>query len=143
MGICPDKTREWHMQFRQGIGWKACYDEERELYTARRSWRGDYSLYEIDEDIFRRLGEIDKTGEDPDDLIMMGRLLYKTEDSPIGPPTDTVIDDNFASLVTWESIPSSGHVVSKELTDLVVGLFGNEKTRQHRKMQEESKEPEE
>ena len=35
------------MQFKEGIGWKACYDDERNLYTVKTSWRGDYDLYEI------------------------------------------------------------------------------------------------
>ena len=25
------------MQFKKGLGWKACYDEERNLYTAQTS----------------------------------------------------------------------------------------------------------
>jgi len=35
------------LHFKEGIGWKACYDDERNLYTAKTSWRGDFDLYEI------------------------------------------------------------------------------------------------
>lgn len=38
------------MIIKKGLGWKACNDEERGLYTAQTSWRGDYHLYEIDLD---------------------------------------------------------------------------------------------
>ena len=37
------------MQFKEGMGWKACYDEERSLYTAQYGGMGSYHLYEIDE----------------------------------------------------------------------------------------------
>ena len=79
------------MHFKKGLGWKACYDDERNLYTAQTSWRGDYHLYEINEEIWNQLGESDL---DADELIHSGRHLYYSEDSPIGPPTDMVIDEN-------------------------------------------------
>ena len=37
------KTPMVTMQFKEGLGWKACYDEERGIYTAERRWRGFYS----------------------------------------------------------------------------------------------------
>ena len=45
------------LHFKKGLGWKACYDDEKNTYTAKTSWRGDYDLYEIDAEIYRRLGE--------------------------------------------------------------------------------------
>ena len=54
------------MQFKEGIGWKACYDDERNLYTVKTSWRGDYDLYEINEEIYSQLG---KPGTNADELI--------------------------------------------------------------------------
>ena len=44
------------MQFKKGNGWKACYDEERNLYTAQRSQRGFYELCEINKEAFDKLG---------------------------------------------------------------------------------------
>ena len=32
------------MQFKEGSWWKACYDEERGLYTAESRGRGTYDL---------------------------------------------------------------------------------------------------
>ena len=120
------------MQFKKGLGWKACYDEERNLYTAKTSWRGDYDLYEINEEIWNQLGEPDVNA---DELIHSGRHLYSSEDSPIGPPTDMVIDENYAELCSWADIQTSGNVMPEELTDIAVDLWENEETREHRKKQ--------
>ena len=120
------------MQFKKGLGWKACYDVERNLYTAKTSWRGDYDLYEINEEIWNQLGE---PGVDADELIHSGRHLYYSEDSPIGPPTDMVIDEKYAELCSWADIQTSGNVMPKELTDIAVDLWENEETREHRKKQ--------
>ena len=117
------------MQFKKGLGWKACYDEERNLYTAQTSWRGDYHLYEINSEIWSQLGE---PGVDSDKLIHSGRHLYYSQDSPIGPPTDMVIDENYAELGTWTNIQKSGNVMSEELTDIAVDLWENEETREQR-----------
>ena len=119
------------MQFKKGLGWKACYDDERNLYTAQTSWRGDYHLYQINADIDNQLGE---PGIDCDELIRSGRHLYYSEDNPIGPPTDMVIDENYAELCPWAKIQKSGRVMPKELTDIAVELWDNEATREQRKL---------
>ena len=75
------------LHFKEGIGWKACYDDERNLYTAKTSWRGDFHLYEIDAEIYNQLGE---PGVYADELIHSGRHLYYSQDNPIGPPTDMI-----------------------------------------------------
>ena len=59
------------MQFKEGIGWKACRDEEKNVYTAQRSWRGFYQLCEIDSKVYDKLGG----DNDPDQLIRSGRVL--------------------------------------------------------------------
>lgn len=72
------------MQFKEGIGWKACYDDERNLYTVKTSWRGDYDLYEINEEIYSQLG---KPGTNADELIHSGRhLCYRGGTIPSGHP---------------------------------------------------------
>jgi len=38
MFLCKIKNLKV-MQFKEGLSWKACYDEERNLYTAERSNR--------------------------------------------------------------------------------------------------------
>ena len=105
------------LHFKQGIGWKACYDDERDLYTAKTSWRGDFHLFEIDEEIYNR---VDAPDVDADSLIHTGRQLYYSPDSPIGPPTDMVID------------------MSSELTDIAVDLWENDETRSQRRKQRKS-----
>jgi hypothetical protein len=122
--------------FKKGLGWQACYDDERNLYTAKTSWRGDYHLYEINAEIYQRLGEPDVNSEE---LIRSGRHLYYSQDSPIGPPTDMVIDENYAALCPWTKIQESGNVMSTEATDLAVNLWENEATQEHRKKQKASR----
>lgn len=120
------------LKFKKGLGWKACFDEERNLYTAKTSWRGDFHLYEINEEIFNQLGKPDV---DSCQLIHSGRLLYYSEDNPIGPPTDMIVDENYHDLCSWAEIQTSGNVMPNELTDIAVDLWENEETRQHRKKQ--------
>lgn len=122
------------MQFKYGIGWKACYDDERNLYTAMTSWRGDYHLYEIDEETYNQLGE---PGTNSDELIHSGRHLYYRGDNPIGPATAMVIDEHYAELCPWADLPANERVMSKELTDIAVDLWENEVTREQRKQQDE------
>ena len=59
--------------FKQGLGWKACYDDENNIYTAKTSWRGTFDLYEINAEIYHQLGEPDVNS---DELIHSGRHLY-------------------------------------------------------------------
>ena len=124
------------LHFKSGLGWKACYDDEKNLYTAKTSWRGDFHLYEINAEIYNQLCEPDV---DEWKLISTGRHLYYSEDSPIGPPTDMVIDENYATLCSWAEIQESGNVMPEELTDIAVNLWENEETRGHRKKQNTSK----
>ena len=120
------------LHFKKGLGWKACHDDEKNLYTAKTSWRGDFDLYEINAEIYTQLGEPDV---DAWELIQSGRHLYYSQDSPIGPPTDMVIDENYATLCSWAEIQESGNVMPKELTDIAVNLWENEETREQRKKQ--------
>ena len=85
------------MQFKKGIGWKACFDEERELYTAERSWRGFYQLCEIDKETFDKL-DID---ENPGSLIGKGRVLFDADDDYYTLPYCTVYDENYFELAPW------------------------------------------
>ena len=124
------------LHFKSGLGWKACYDDEKNLYTAKTSWRGDFDLYEINAEIYHQL---DKPDADAWKLIGSGRHLYYSEDNPIGPPTDMVIDENYAELCSWTEIQESGNVMHKQLTDIAVNLWENEETREQWKNQETSK----
>ena len=45
------------MHFIEGSGWKACFDQDRDLYTARTSVPGAIKLFEITKDVYDTLGE--------------------------------------------------------------------------------------
>ena len=68
-------------------------------------------------------------------MISTGRHLYYSEDSPIGPPTDMIIDKDYAKLCSWAEIQECGNVMPEELTDIAVNLWENEETREQSKKQ--------
>ena len=85
------------MQFKEGLGWKACYDEERNLYTAQRSWRGFYQLCEIDAETYNKLGD----DADADKLIGGGRVLFESDDDYYTQRYYRIVDENYAELAPW------------------------------------------
>ncbi|MBR0137338.1 MAG: GNAT family N-acetyltransferase [Erysipelotrichaceae bacterium] len=126
------------MQFKKGLGWKACYDEKRNIYTAERSWRGFYQLCEIDKETFDKLGTDAMGDEYPDQLISRGRHLVEADDDYYTSPYVIIYDEDFAKIAPWsDAIRRSGyteHVASKELTDYVVEHFASEeKNREYRR----------
>ncbi|MCR4792419.1 MAG: hypothetical protein K5871_06695 [Lachnospiraceae bacterium] len=126
------------MVFKQGCGWKACYDEERDLYTAQRGGLGSYHLYEITKEIFDGLED----GADDSDVykqISEGRHLYMDVNDRCGPPYTVVFDDDYENLCPWANIISSGREWPDELTDAAVEIFESEKNNreQRRKKREE------
>ena len=84
------------MQFKKGLGWKACYDEDRELYTAERSWRGFYQLSMIDRESFDRLDD-----ESAHKLIGKGRHLVESDGDYYTMPYVTVFDEDYDRLAPW------------------------------------------
>ena len=130
------------MQFKKGLGWKACYDEERNVYTAQRSWRGCYQLCEIDKEIYDRLDPEGKGEEDPDRLINKGRHLVESDDDYYTSPYVTVFDENYLELAPWSDaekrVRNTEHRTSKELADYVVEHFqSEEKNREYRRKKAE------
>lgn len=89
------------MEFKEGLGWKACYDDERNLYTAQRKWRGSYHLYEIDKEIYEKLGIKEGDGDEADKLIMQGRCLFEADDDYYTSPYYTIHDENYHELAPW------------------------------------------
>ncbi|MBR5348229.1 MAG: beta-lactamase family protein [Lachnospiraceae bacterium] len=87
------------MHFKKGIGWKACYDDEKNIYTAQRSWRGFYQLCEIDAETYDKLGGED----DPDKLIGSGRVLFESDDDYYCPPHYSIYDENYKEIAPWSS----------------------------------------
>ena len=94
-------AKEAGLHFKKGLGWKACFDEERGIYTAERSWRGFYQLCEIDKETYDKLDPTGKNGEDPDKLIGGGRVLVEADDDYYTMPYCMVKDDNYNELAPW------------------------------------------
>lgn len=109
------------MQFKEGLGWKACYDEERGIYTAERQWRGFYQLCEIDRATFEKLGADITEDESPDELIANGRHLFEANDDyDTAAPTATVYDEDYYRLAPWSGAKrraEKSSVTSQELTE--------------------------
>ena len=126
------------MEFKEGWGWKACYDEERNLYTAKRSGPGYYDLYEITKEIYDKLYD-EMSDIDSYHLIKDGRHLYMDVDDRCGPPYAVVLDEDYKELCPWADVPESEHVWPTELTDAAVEIFESEKSNreQRRKKRKE------
>lgn len=130
------------MQFKQGDGWKACFDEERKLYTAERGGCGYYHLYEITKETFERLKD-GMRDEETYKLISGGRHLYMDVDDRCGPPYTVVLDEDYQTLCPWAKVVGGEHVWSAELTDAAVELFASEKAnRAQRRKKREQREKE-
>jgi hypothetical protein len=128
------------MRFIEGSGWKACFDEERDLYTARTSVPGAIKLFEIDSEVFESLQSGEMSDDDKYCLIHdKGRKLYMDIDDRCGPPYTVVLDDDYRTLCPWAELPGSGNVWPEELTDAAVELFASQANNreQRRKKREE------
>ena len=112
------------MIFKEGLGWKCCYDPETGLYTAKTGCCGNIDLYEITKEIFDR---VDDPGiESPFELIRQGRHLFMSVDDRCGPPYTVVIDDDYEKICPWAQPRTVGKVWSEELTDAAVEIFADE-----------------
>ena len=126
----------------EGSGWKACFDEERELYTARTSVPGAIKLFEITEDVYDSLIDGSMSDDDKYSLIHdKGRKLYMDIDDRCGPPYTVILDDDYRELCPWADLPESKSVWPEELTDAAVELFESEKAnREQRRRKREARE---
>ena len=111
------------MIFKEGDGWKCCYDPETGLYTAKTGSCGNINLYEITKDIFDR---VDDPGIGPIGLIIQGRHLFMSVDDRCGPPYTVVFDDDYEKLCPWTKANTTGRVWSEEMTDAVVEVLASE-----------------
>ena len=134
----PAEYSEGMLHFKTGPGWKACYDSERELYTAESFWEGYYDLYEINEEVFYKLKPKGKDRREAHELIHTGRHLFKSVSDNNG-SYDIALDEDYASFCPWADIQKTGEMWDPELTDLAVNVFESEKQNreQRRKRREE------
>lgn len=114
------------MQFKEGIGWKACRDEDTGRCTAEYGGSGAYHLYEITKDLFDLLDN-GMTEREASSIIHMGRHLYMDINDRCGPPYTVIFDDDYMELCPWADVVSSGKVWPDVLTDAAVELFESEK----------------
>ena len=128
------------MLFKNGSGWKACFDDKSGRYFGEYGGIQSYHLFEITKEIFDRLDE-KMTEGDAGHIMYDGRHMYMAVDDRCGPPYTIVFDDDYEKLCPWASVMKSGKVCPDELTDAAVELFESEKNNreQRRKKREERK----
>lgn len=124
----------------EGSGWKAHFDEERNLYTARTSVPGAIKLFEINEEVFESLKSDEMSDDDKYCLIHdKGRKLYMDIDDRCGPPYTIVLDDDYKTLCPWAELPESNTVWPEALTDAVVELFASEANNREQRREKRAK----
>lgn len=129
------------MIFKEGEGWKCCYDPETGIYTAKTGYCGNIDLYEITKEIF---DQVDDPGiEYPTRLICQGRHLFMSVDDRCGPPYTVIFDDDYEKICPWTKVNTTGKIWSEEMTDAVVEVFASEENnreqRRAKKAQREKK----
>ena len=114
------------MFFKNGLGWKACFDSNSGRYFGEYGWVQSYHLFEITKEIFDQLDE-KMTESDAGGIMSEGRHLYMAVDDRCGPPYTVVFDDDYEKLCPWASVMKSGKVWPDKLTKAAVKLFESEK----------------
>ena len=127
------------MLFKNGSGWKACFDENTERYFGEYGGFRDYQLYEITKELFDSLDE-KMTESKAGSIMCQGRRMYMAVDDRCGPPYTIVFDDDYARLCPWADVVKTGEVWPDELTDAVIDLFESERdNREQRRKKREMK----
>ena len=115
------------MKTKEGLGWRAGYDEKTGRGGAEIFGMGDSDLYEISRDVFSRL---DRNADPAScrELIRSGRHLYMKVNDRCGPPYTVVLDEDYALYCPWkQAAKPAGEEWGAELTDAAVELFESEK----------------
>ena len=130
------------MKLKEGVGWKAGFDEKTGKGGGEVIFQGSWDLYEISAAVFGQLSP-NMSGAEAERLISGGRRLYSHVNDRCGPPYTIVLDDDYADYCPWmkKSVPA-GKTWNEEMTDAAVELFDSEKDNraQRRKKREERKE---
>ena len=113
------------MQFKEGNGWKACYDEKTGKYTAERGGAGSYHLFEITKEIFDFLKD-GMSDSETYEHIHEGRHLYMDVNDRCGPPYTVILDANYKTLCPWSDATISGRTWDDDFTDAVVEVMASE-----------------
>ncbi len=126
------------MQIKEGLGWKAGYNEKKDVYGAEVVFQGSCDCYEISAAVYSSLTK-GMSGSEAEALITTGRHLYMHVNDRMGPPYSVVLDDDYRDYCPWMGSPDKGTVWNEALTDAAVELFESEKDNreQRRKKREE------
>jgi len=114
------------MLFKNGSGWKACFDENSGRYFGEYGGFQEYHLFEITKEIFDRLDK-KMLESDAGSIMHEGRHMYMAVDDRCGPPYTLIFDDDYEKLCPWANVIKSGKVWPDKLTDAVVEIFESEK----------------
>lgn len=112
------------MEFKEGSGWKCCYDTERELYTAQIGGGVNCDLYEITKEIYDHVDDPDV--EWPSRLICEGRHLFMSVNDRCGPPYTVVFDSDYERICPWSDAVVTGRTWDDDFTDAVVETLASE-----------------
>ncbi len=112
------------MEFKEGSGWKCCFDPETGRYTAQIGGGPNCSLYEINREIYDRVD--DPAIEWPTRLITEGRHLFMSVDDRCGPPYTVIFDDDYEKICPWSDAIVSGRTWDDDMTDAAVEIFASE-----------------
>ena len=127
------------MIFKNGNGWRCCFDPETGLYTAEVGGGPNHDLYEITKEIFDRVDDPDV--EWPTRLIHEGRHLYMAVDDRCGPPYTVILDSDYQKLCPWAKTRITGHLWDEDMTDAAVEVFASEaKNRPQRRAKKAARE---
>ena len=127
------------MQMKEGLGWKACYNEEKGVYGAEVIFQGSWELFEITASVFNSLSNKMNSSE-AEKLIQTGRRLYSHVNDRYSPPYTIVLDEDYGIYCPWMAASKPvGKTWSTEMTDAAVELFESEKDNreQRRKKREQ------
>ena len=134
------------MQLKEGSGWKAAYNEEKDVYGAELMYQGSWDMYEISAEVFNSLTKNTDSYE-ASKMISAGRHLYMHVDDRCGPPYTVILDEDYADYCPWTAKREepNGRTWDPDLTDAVVEIFESEKANrpQRRKKRAERKKKQE
>lgn len=115
------------MKMKEGLGWKACYNEKENKYGAEVMFQGSWDLYEITADVFNSLNE-KMNSSTAEELISQGRHLYIHSNDNLGPSYNVVLDEDYALYCPWmASSTPVGKTWDENLTDAAVEVLESEK----------------
>ena len=130
------------LKFKEGRGWRCCFDTETGLYTAQIGGGVNQDLYEITKEIYDHVDAPDLDW--PSRLISEGRLLFKSVNDRCGPPYTVVLDSDYEKLCPWADASVTGKVWDDDMTDAAVEVLASqennrEQRRKKRKEREKTK----